>query len=208
MQTASKKIINGWAMYDWANSVYNLVITSTIFPAYFEFIARDDAGNVYVTFLGREYINTSLYTYSLAFAFLIVAIISPILSSIADLRGNKKSFMQFFLTIGSIACALLFFFNDSHQLYLGITCMIIACIGFWGSLVFYNSFLPEIAAPQDRDHVSAKGFAMGYIGSVILQIVCFVFVFKPELIGGDTHSTIDSMFGFYIIKRKVYVDRE
>jgi len=202
MQTASKKIINGWAMYDWANSVYNLVITSTIFPAYFEFIARqrtDEAGNVYVTFLGREYINTSLYTYSLAFAFLIVAIISPILSSIADLRGNKKSFMQFFLTIGSIACALLFFFNDSHQLYLGITCMIIACIGFWGSLVFYNSFLPEIAAPQDRDNVSAKGFAMGYIGSVILQIVCFVFVFTPELIGGDTHSTIQFRLSFLLV---------
>ena len=189
-------------MYDWANSVYNLVITSTIFPAYFEFIARqrtDEAGNVYVTFLGREYINTSLYNYSLAFAFLIVAIISPILSSIADLRGNKKSFMQFFLTIGSIACALLFFFNDSHQLYLGITCMIVACIGFWGSLVFYNSFLPEIAAPQDRDYVSAKGFAMGYIGSVILQIVCFVFVFKPELIGGDSHSTIQFRLSFLLV---------
>ena len=113
MQTASKKVVNGWAMYDWANSVYNLVITSTIFPAYFETIAKDrtdGSGTAYVSFLGREFVNSSLYNYALAFAFLIVAIISPLLSSIADYKGNKKSFMNFFLTMGSIACVSLFFF--------------------------------------------------------------------------------------------------
>ena len=61
--------------------------------------------------------------------------------------------------------------------------MIIACIGFWSSLVFYNSYLPEIASPDDRDRVSAKGFMMGYIGSVLLQLICFVFVLKPDLFG-------------------------
>ena len=61
--------------------------------------------------------------------------------------------------------------------------MIIACVGFWASLVFYNSYLPEIAAPEDRDRVSARGFMMGYIGSVLLQIICFVFVLKPDLFG-------------------------
>ena len=202
MKTASKKVINGWAMYDWANSVYNLVITSTIFPAYFEFVAKqrtDASGNSYVTFLGREFVNTALYNYTLAFAFFIVAVMSPILSSIADYKGNKKSFMQFFLTMGSIGCALLFFFNNSGQLGLGIACMMIACIGFWSSLVFYNSYLPEIAAPQDRDNISAKGFAMGYIGSVILQIVCFVFVFKPEWIGGNDQSTIQFRLSFLLV---------
>ncbi len=202
MQTASKKIINGWAMYDWANSVYNLVITSTIFPAYFEFIAKqrtDASGNAYVTFMGREYVNTALYNYALAFAFLVVAILSPILSSIADYKGNKKSFMYFFLTIGSVACAGLFFFEKNNQLVLGIVCMIVACIGFWSSLVFYNSYLPEIAAPEDRDNVSAKGFAMGYIGSVILQIVCFVFVFNPALIGGNEQSTIQFRLSFLLV---------
>jgi UMF1 family MFS transporter len=185
MQTASKKVVNGWAMYDWANSSYNLVITSTIFPAYFEAITGD--GNETTTadkvhFLGREFVNTSLYNYALALAFLIVAIISPLLSSIADYRGNKKIFMNFFLTMGSMACAGLFFF-DNNTLGVGILCMILGCIGFWASLVYYNSFLPEIAAPQDRDRISAKGFAYGYVGSVLLQLLCFVFVMKHDLFG-------------------------
>lgn len=185
MQTASKKVVNAWAMYDWANSSYNLVITSTIFPAYFEAVAVDNAliSKTSVTFLGRQFENTALYNYALAFAMLVVAIISPLLSSIADYRGNKKNFMNFFLTLGSIACVSMFFF-DRDSLPLGIGAMIIACIGFWASLVFYNSFLPEIAAPQDRDRISAKGFAFGYIGSVLLQVICFVFVFMPGLVGG------------------------
>ncbi len=195
MQTAPKKVVNGWAMYDWANSVYNLVITSTIFPAYFEAItgdSNDATNNDKVVFLGREFVNTSLYNYALAVAFLVVALISPILSSIADYKGNKKKFMNFFLTMGSIACLSLFFLNTQTgimgaapaNLGLGITAMIIACIGYWSSLVYYNSFLPEIAAPQDRDRISAKGFAYGYIGSVILQIICFVLVFFPGIVGG------------------------
>lgn len=185
MQTASKKVVNGWAMYDWANSVYNLVITSTIFPAYFETITGDgkeETINDKVIFLGREFVNTSLYNYALAIAFLVVAIVSPLLSSIADFKGNKKSFLRFFMTMGSIACSALFFF-DPGNLGFGLLCMIIACVGYWASLVFYNSFLPEIAAPADRDHVSAKGFAYGYTGSVILQVICFVFVLKNDLFG-------------------------
>jgi UMF1 family MFS transporter len=185
MQTASKKVINGWAMYDWANSVYNLVITSTIFPAYYEAVTGDgnDATlNDTVTLFGRQFVNTSLYNYALAVAFLLVAIMSPILSSIADYKGNKKSFLFFFCTMGSIACSAMFFFDSSNLAY-GLLCLIIACVGFWSSLVFYNSFLPEIAAPADQDRVSARGFAMGYIGSVILQIICFVFVLQHNLFG-------------------------
>ena len=190
MQTASKKIVNGWAMYDWANSAYNLVITSTIFPAYFEGVAVDNkaVSKTAVTFLGRQFENSALYNYALAFAMLVVAIMSPLLSSIADYKGNKKKFMNFFLTMGSLACATMFFFS-ADTLWLGIFSMIIACIGFWASLVFYNSFLPEIAAPQDRDRISAKGFAYGYVGSVLLQIICFVFVFIPGLVGGHDDKT-------------------
>ena len=182
MKTASKKVINGWAMYDWANSVYNLVITSTMFPAYFEAVTKNDATKNEVQFLGRSYVNTALYNYALGFAFLIVAIMSPILSSIADYKGNKKSFLRFFCTMGSLACSGLFFFNG-HTVTLGIILVIIACIGYWSSLVFYNSYLPEIAAEEDQDRVSAKGFTMGYIGSVLLQIVCFILLFKKELFG-------------------------
>lgn len=185
MQTASKKVINGWAMYDWANSVYNLVITSTIFPAYFESVTGDGneaTSNDTVHLFGRTFVNTSLYNYALAIAFLLVAVMSPLLSSIADYKGNKKKFLFFFCTMGSIACSALYFFDASNLGY-GLLCLIIACVGFWSSLVFYNSYLPEIAAPEDQDRVSAKGFAMGYIGSVILQIICFVFVLKPDLFG-------------------------
>ena len=185
MQTTSKKEVKAWAMYDWANSVYNLVITSTIFPAYFESMTgdgNDNTSNDIVHLFGREFVNTSLYNYALATAFLVVAFLSPLLSSIADFKGNKKSFLRFFLTLGSVSCSILFFYNQTNLL-LGLTCMILACIGFWASLVFYNSFLPEIAAPKDRDKISARGFAYGYIGSVLLQIICFVFLMMNDSFG-------------------------
>ncbi len=184
MQTAPKKIINAWCLYDWANSVYNLVITSTIFPAYYESMTGDgnEQTTDYVQFLGRQFVNTALYNYSLAFAFLLVALFSPLLSSIADYRGNKKSFLRFFMTMGSIACSALFFF-DEQNLWLGVTASIIACVGYWASIVFYNSFLPEIAAPEDRDRVSARGFSMGYIGSVVLQIISFILIMKNDWFG-------------------------
>jgi len=185
MQTASKKVVNGWTMYDWANSVYNLVITSTIFPAYYEAVTGDGNENTLIDKIkigSFEFSNTALYNYILAIAFVIVAILSPILSSIADYRGNKKQFLRFFCTMGSLACASLYFFDSNHIIG-GLISVIVACVGFWGSLVFYNSYLPEIAAPEDRDRISARGFMMGYIGSVLLQIICFIFVLKPELFG-------------------------
>ncbi len=187
MQPASKKTINGWAIYDWANSAYNLVITSTIFPAYYDAITtiKDTKGNVVshqVHFLGITVESASLYNYAIAFAYLLIAILSPILSSIADSRGNKKSFMQFFCYLGSIACCSMFWFTKS-TLTLGIIAAIIAAVGYCGSLVFYNAYLPEIAPKEQQDSVSAKGFAMGYIGSVLLQIICFFFVLKPEWFG-------------------------
>jgi MFS transporter, UMF1 family len=188
MQTAEKKVIRSWTFYDWGNSAYNLVITSTIFPAYFEAVTGDgkeETLNDTVTLWGRTFVNTSLYNYALAVAFLVVAFTAPLLSSIADYRGNKKQFLFFFCTMGSLACSSLYFF-DGNNLVFGLACAIMACIGFWSSLVFYNSFLPDIAAPQDRDRISAKGYSMGYIGSMILQVICFVFVLMPEKFGITT----------------------
>lgn len=181
MQTASKKVINGWAMYDWANSVYNLVITTTFFPIYYTEITKAAPYNGSVTFLGRTFINTALYNYALATTYLLVAFTLPILSSIADYRGTKKRFMQVFCTIGALACSFLFFFDAEH-FSLGIICMMLAAYGFYGSLVFYNSYLPEIASEKDRDRVSARGFSFGYIGSVIMQLVGFALVFFWEKI--------------------------
>src|SRR5438270_836749 len=142
MQTATKKVINAWAMYDWANSAYNLVITSTIFPAYYDAITstKDGKGSIIshkVAFMGGEIESASLYNYAIAFAYLVIAVLSPILSSIADYRGNKKRFMQFFCYLGSAACCSLFLFRR-ETLNLGIAGCILAAIGYCGSLVFYN----------------------------------------------------------------------
>ncbi len=173
-QTASKKVINGWAMYDWANSVYNLVITTTFFPIYFLAVTSDRADHK-VTFLGREFVNSSLYDYVLAVAYLFIALLYPILTSIADTRGNKKNFMRFFCYMGALGCSALFFFKGD-TLGLGVFAFMLAAMGYVGSLVFYNAYLPEIAAPQDRDRISARGYSFGYIGSVIMQIVGFALI--------------------------------
>ncbi len=189
MQTAPKKVINGWAMYDWANSAYNLVITSTIFPAYFVAITSSGNGNGQhkVSFFGREFVNTALMDYALSVVFLLVAFSSPILSSIADYRRNKKVYLRWFSFMGSAACLGLFFFTPD-RIELGIIFFSIAALGYWASLVFYNSYLPDIAAPEDQDRISAKGFALGYVGSVLLQIICFILILNPGI--------LESLFGF------------
>ncbi|HTL06696.1 MAG TPA: MFS transporter [Chitinophagaceae bacterium] len=175
MQTASKKVINGWAMFDWANSVYNLVITTTFFPAYYAYVTSQQFFPHGIQFMGRTYVNTELKDYVMAAGFLVIAFLSPILSSIADYKGNKKNFMRFFCYLGAACCSLLFFFDQQH-VYLGLFCLMFAGIGFYGSQVFYNSYLPEIAAQQDMDRVSAKGYSFGYIGSVLMQMIGFALV--------------------------------
>jgi UMF1 family MFS transporter len=175
METASKKVINGWAMYDWANSVYNLVITTTFFPAYYAAVTSLENFPNGIVLFGRTYVNTELKDYVLAFGFLVIAFLSPILSSIADYKGNKKNFMRFFCYMGALSCSLLYFFDKEH-VNLGLICFMFAGIGFYGSQVFYNSYLPEIAAEKDMDRVSAKGYTMGYIGSVLMQLIGFALV--------------------------------
>ncbi|MFN8252559.1 MAG: MFS transporter [Ferruginibacter sp.] len=175
--TASKKVINGWAMYDWANSVYNLVITTTFFPAYFAAVTGTQNSKFKdgIPFLGRTFVNTELKDYVLSFGFFIVVLLIPILSSIADYKGNKKNFMRFFCYVGAASCSLMFLFDESH-VTLGLMCFMFAGIGFYGSQVFYNSYLPDIAAEKDMDRISAKGYTMGYIGSVLMQMVGFALV--------------------------------
>jgi MFS transporter, UMF1 family len=169
------KVIKAWTFYDWANSAYSLIITSAIFPLYYSGTAPD-----FISFFGYNISRAAMASYSIAFSFLIIAIISPLLSSIADARGNKKTFMKFFCYMGALACMALFFFDKEKLgtsfVWFGIICSVIASIGYCGSIVFYNAFLPEIASKDEQDKVSAKGFSMGYIGSVILMVICFVFI--------------------------------
>lgn len=205
MMLNNPKTIRSWAFFDWANSAYNLVITSTIFPAYYTAITsdKDDSTIDYVHFFGIKVVNSALYSYAMAFAFLVIAILSPILSSIADTRGNKKIFMKIFAYLGATACSALFFFEINPEtgvntLNFSVIMFVLAAIGFWGSLVFYNSYLPEIASVDQQDKVSAKGYIYGYIGSVILQIICFVFVFKPEWFG-IVDASIPARISFLLV---------
>jgi UMF1 family MFS transporter len=175
-----KKIINAWTFYDFANSSYPLVITSAIFPIFYVNVTgtKDGSGNIIsdtVNLFGCDFKNTELYDYVVALSFIIVSLSSPILSGIADYSGNKKRFMQFFCYLGSISCASLYFFCK-EQLFFGLLSILFASVGYWGSVVFYNAYLPEIAEPEDHDKVSAKGFSMGYFGSAVLLIINLVLI--------------------------------
>jgi UMF1 family MFS transporter len=169
-------------MYDWANSVYQLTIASTIFPIYYNQVTRSGPDDFTVSFFGYEVINTVLYSWSIAAAYLVVAFLSPLLSSLADYTGRRKSFMQFFTWMGALSCGALFFF-DATNVELGIIAFTMGTIGYGGSIVYYNSFLPVICAPKEQDRVSARGYAMGYLGGVVLLLFNLLMILKPALFG-------------------------
>jgi len=181
LQKGDKKLIHSWAFYDWANSVYSLVISTAVFPIYYETVTQTESG--LVNFFGLSINNTSLYSYALSFSFLIVAFISPLLSGIADYVGNKRTYMKYFCYFGALSVMSLYFFEGIETLWVGILFSVFASIGFWGSLVFYNAYLPEVAYSDQQDEVSALGFIYGYIGSVILLIFNLSMVMKPEWYG-------------------------
>ncbi|MBE8720418.1 MFS transporter [Sphingobacterium pedocola] len=192
-----KKLVRSWAMYDWANSAYNLVITSTIFPVYYTAITTTkDKGDV-VSFFGFEVINTVLSNYALAIAYLIMALALPFLSAYADLSGNKKFFMKLFTYIGALACMGLFFFK-LDTLEISIVFFAVAAMGYIGGVAFNNSYLPLIATVDQQDRISAQGFAYGYVGCVTLQLICFIFVFKPEWFG-IIDASFPARFSFFLV---------
>jgi UMF1 family MFS transporter len=194
---ARKKAIRAWVFYDWANSVYSLVISTAIFPIYYSNITTVD-GNDKVEFLGGTFSNTALYSYVLSLSFLIVVVISPLLSGIADYSSRKKSFLRRFCYLGGTSVALLFFFRDVDTLWIGLLGTMFASVGFWGSHVFYNAYLPEIAPKRLQDHLSARGFAMGYFGSSILMILLLVIIQMPEVFG-FADAGIATRFSFLIV---------
>ncbi|MEQ8358558.1 MAG: MFS transporter [Cytophagales bacterium] len=181
MELNNKKIIRAWCMYDWANSVYSLTITTAVFPIYYETITKNAGQGDLVDFFFWKLPNTVLYSYSLSFSFLFVAFILPLLTGIADYSGKKKMFMKMFAYLGSLACCGMYFFTSAKNVEWGITCSVLASIGYSGSLVFYNSFLPEIVSEDKFDKVSAQGFSYGYVGSVILLIINLLMIQAPEL---------------------------
>ena len=185
LEKGSKKLQNAWAFYDWANSVYPLVITSSIFPIFYASLFSDEFPNIHV--FGIDFKSTALISFVTAIAFLVVAIISPLLSGIADYVGNKKRFLQFFCYLGALSCIGLYWFSLENIMF-GLLCYFFGLIGFWGSLVFYNSYLPDVAFEEQQDGLSAKGYSLGYIGSVILLVASLAIV-----IGKEDQAAIDAM---------------
>ena len=189
-----EKVIRAWALFDWANSAYSLVISTAIFPIYYIAVAPEKL-NVF----GTELSNSSVYSYSIAFAYIVVALIAPILGGIADAGSKRLSFLKIFTTVGSIACMILFFFSDAPMVWLGTAAFIVSTIGFAGSLIFYDAFLPTITTSDNYDAVSAKGYSYGYIGSVLLLITILFISQKPELFGIPSDSSLPYRIGFLLV---------
>ena len=184
----NKKTIWAWCMFDWANQSYNMVITSTIFPAYYVFYTTyHNTNHGMVTFFGHPIINTVLLTYALGTSYMVIVLLLPILTSIADYRGSKKLYLQFFTWLGALSCAGLFWFKPVPvgvpALEIPLILYGLACIGYCGGFVFYNSYLPQIATDDQMDNVSAKGFMYGYAGSLVMQLLCLIVIQEPKWFG-------------------------
>ncbi|MDP5001974.1 MAG: MFS transporter [Flavobacterium sp.] len=193
LQKGDSKLLNAWAFYDWANSVYALVISSTIFPLYYGALFRQKNIEEIVLF-GFSIRSEALISYVTALGFLIIAFISPLLSGIADYMGNKKFFLKLFCYVGAISCMSLYFFS-LDTVVLSLVSYLLALIGFWGSLVFYNSYLPDIAHKEQQDAISAKGFSLGYAGSVVLLLVCLGMVMLVD----DSHKLQMMRYSFILV---------
>ena len=197
IEKGDPKVVNAWVMYDWANSVYQLTIASAIFPIYYNTVTRH--GNDFiVSFFGLKVVNTALYSWAIAAAYLIVALGSPLFSSIADYTGRRKGFMRAFTIIGATGCGMLFFFDANH-IELGVIAFALGTLGYGGSIVFYNSFLPVIAKPEDQDRISARGYSMGYLGGVILLLFNLLMIMQPELFGFDKQSDMPARISFVTV---------
>ncbi len=191
------KIIRAWCMYDWANSVYTLTITSAVFPVYYSSVTRNASAGGVVSFFGFDIQNTVLYSYSLAVAFLVIAFINPLLSGIADYSGRKKAFMKFFTVMGATGCSSLFFFRGDNVEF-GILAFALGTVGYAGGLVFYNAFLPEIATPDRLDSISARGYSYGYAGSVVLLVINLIVILFPAGFG-ITDDKLPSQIAFLTV---------
>jgi UMF1 family MFS transporter len=194
MQLNDKKIINGWAIYDWANSVYFLVISTAIFPAYFIAVSND-----VITIGSIEMTNSTIYSFAVSLSYAIIVVLSPILSGIADFGGKRMFFLKFFTYLGSISCIFLSFFGGPEDVWIGLSGFIFATIGAAGGLVFYNAYLPEIVTEDLYDRISARGYAFGYVGSVLLLLLILFVSLNPSFFNIPEDTNIPFRAGFALV---------
>ena len=162
-----KLAIRAWTMYDWANSAFATTMMAAVLPVFYATLGSANDSPAMMT---------SRWGFTTAFAALLAAIISPILGAVADFRGSKKKFLVFFMLLGVIATALLFFPNQPGDWLIASVIFIFANIGFAGSLVYYDALLPHVARADEIDQVSSRGYMMGYIGGGILLAVNLVMI--------------------------------
>ncbi|MDP4281768.1 MAG: MFS transporter [Bacteroidota bacterium] len=197
IRKSDKRVIRGWVMYDWANSVYQLTIASAIFPIYYNTVTKLNP-DFTVSFFGTKLINTVLYSWSIAAAYLVIALGAPIFSSMADYTGRRKAFMMFFTWLGAAGCGALFFFTGMNVEF-GIIAFTLGTIGYGGSIVFYNSFLPVIAEPEDQDRISARGYSMGYLGGVVLLLFNLMMIIEPQWFFIPKGSSLPARISFLTV---------
>jgi len=202
LEKGSKKLLNAWAFYDWANSVYSLVISSAIFPIFYGALFRASEIDT-VEIFGGTIERAPLISYVTSAAFVFISIITPLLSGIADYIGNKKVFLKFFCYLGGLSCIGLYWFTLEH-IYLSLLCYFFGLVGFWVSFAFNNSYLPDIAFPEQQDAISAKGFSIGYVGSVLLLLFNLAMVMKPDFFGitggeGEAAEIIAMKYSFLTV---------
>ena len=193
MQLNDKRVIKGWVFFDWANSAYYLVISTAVFPIYFSNVAYEE-----ITVAGKTISNAAVHSFTVSFVYILIAFLSPVLSGMADYSGRRMQFLRTFTMIGAMGCFILFFFNSPETMWIGSLGFMLGTLGAAGGLVFYDSYLPVIASEDQYDRVSAKGFAYGYFGSVLLLILCLAIIQRPNLVGIES-ATLPSRISFVLV---------
>jgi UMF1 family MFS transporter len=180
-----KREIFGWAMYDWANSAFSTTIGTVFLGPYLASLAEKAAilsQDGMARFFGIPVAADSFFPYCISFSVGMQVLFLPILGAIADYSHRRKQMMQLFATIGAVSTILMFFVTQALW-WLGGLLFIVANLAFGAALVFYNSYLPDIASEDQRDRVSSFGWAMGYLGDGLLLILNLVLYLMSDKIG-------------------------